>query len=306
MPSFKGLPKIDDILKDGSSQTTPSTRQLTPPSKDKLVKMEILAVDKVYSPAVTKLLLNPTTVAERKASNWVKHNIPGQSDPLLQWISGSSRVVTFSAMVTKDVVENETIKNVESLDSVTVKVKDGFDIFGGKEINGSGISTIEGALLGALQSVNPAFAGLAARDVSQASRLWLRSITPYLEYYRSLVIPRTSKRTNQSKTPPLIELKMGSLLGNENEMARTRWILESYSITITKMSPELEPIEANVGFTFIEYVDQNKEINAELAAKKLQTPDEINKGAITDNIPLIANNVDSKNLALRTPEGVFS
>jgi len=307
MPSFRGLPKIDDILKKGSSSTEPKTSQLTPPSK--LVKMEILAVDKVYSPAITKLSVNPTTISERKASNWVKHNVPGQSDPLLQWINGSSRVVSFTAIVTKDLPENLTVQGQESLDEVTVKVKDSYGRFGDKEINGSSISTAEGKILEALKpdpTTNLEFAGLATRDNSTPTRLWFRSITPYLEYYRSLVIPRTSNRNDRSKTPPLIQLKMGSMLGNEDISSQDKWVLESYSITITKMSPDLKPIEATVGFTFIEYVDRTKEVNVSSALGKLNNDIESNTGATISNPDIISQDIDSKNLSFKTPEGVIA
>ena len=304
MPSFRGLPKIDDILKEGSSSTEPKTSQLTSP--DKLVKMEIIAVDKVYSPEITKLSVNPTTISERKASNWVKHNVPGQSDPLLQWINGSSRVVSFTAIVTKDLSENLTLTGPESLDNVTVKVKDSYGKFGDKEINGSAISTAEGKILAELQNNNVNIPGLAARTSESTARLWFRSITPYLEYYRSLVIPRTSNRNDRSKTPPLIQLKMGSVLGNEDISSRDKWVLESYSITITKMSPDLKPIEASVGFTFIEYVDRTKEVDVETALNGLNTSESIGRGVNTSNTPVISNSIDSQNLKFKTSEGVIS
>jgi len=318
MPSFRGLPSFGDIKGKDQEDKEPKTSQLTAP--DKLVKMEIIAVDKVYSPEITKLSVNPTTISERKASNWVKHNVPGQSDPLLQWINGSSRVVSFTAIVTKDLSENLTVK-VPSSDIVKVKIKESYGTFGGKEINGSPISTAEGKILkellnGDLNTPNTPegkfdallkkstfkIPGLAARVDESSDSLWFRSITPYLEYYRSLVIPRTSNRNDRSKTPPLVQLKMGSILGNEDISSRDKWVLESYSITITKMSPDLKPIEATVGFTFIEYVDKTKEVNVKSALKRLSSDESKKNNAQNSNIPTIANNIDSKNLKLKTPK----
>ena len=94
-----GLPKFDinkDLFKlqdvEGSE-----VRNLAPPNQ---LKMAIIPTHEPSNPLLTTLLLNPESLTETKAANWVQQNIPGQSDPLLQWISGSARTVTFTAKVT--------------------------------------------------------------------------------------------------------------------------------------------------------------------------------------------------------------
>ena len=46
---------------------------------------------------------------------------------------------------------------------------------------------------------------------------------------------------------------MGDILGDKYVVSKQRFILLSLSINVTKMSPELDPIEAQVSFNFIEY-----------------------------------------------------
>ena len=47
-------------------------------------------------------LLNPSTWTDSKGTNWAEQTIPGQSDPILQWVSGGARKVSFQALVTAD------------------------------------------------------------------------------------------------------------------------------------------------------------------------------------------------------------
>src|SRR5215469_2331969 len=47
-------------------------------------------------------LLNPSTWEEHKSANWVQQQVPGNSDPILQWLASGPRTVTFDAMVTLD------------------------------------------------------------------------------------------------------------------------------------------------------------------------------------------------------------
>jgi len=95
---------IKDQFK-GAGVTNDSTRDLTAPS---IVKMSIEPVNEPFN-SNNVLLLNTNSITESKSANWVKHYVPGQSDPLLQWISGSERTVTFTATVTKDLDSNPTV-----------------------------------------------------------------------------------------------------------------------------------------------------------------------------------------------------
>jgi hypothetical protein len=223
--------------------------------------MAIIPTNEPSNPTLTTLLLNPESITETKAANWIQHNIPGQSDPLLQWISGTSRTVTFTAKVTLDLVENFTVNagrddEIWSLEiqpelSQIAKITDGYNA----------------AILSKLYDVS------ARTDITDfdtlnqqgdlantSSTRWKQSIQPQLDFYRGLLVPRTGSRRNQVRTPPLVRLYMGDILGAASYSANQDFILASYSFNITQTTPELLPTGADVVFTFIEYNDQSKAI----------------------------------------------
>jgi len=260
----KGLPTFEQVFDLNQEESLePKTRQLTPPRD--LSKVRIEALDQVFSNEVAEVQLNPTSVTEQKSANWVKKYIPGQSDPLLQWINGTERVVSFDVYVTKDKVENETITagNTETVEIVT---NDFSSLTAGLELSSGDIPSTEGNILSSLTE------GFGFTEEQERSgRYWALSIQSHLDYYRSLLVPRTSSRRNQLKTPPLIRLRMGSILGTPNQTERTRWILASYNKNITKFSPQLEPIEATISLTFIEYKAESRSVNAEQAQNNFRT-----------------------------------
>lgn len=290
----KGLPKFEQIFDlDQNDSIEPKTRQLNKPKS--LNKVRIEAVDEAFNEGLAEVSLNPNTINEQKSANWAKKYIPGQSDPLLQWINGTERVVSFDVYVTRDKEENETIRSGES-ESFTIVTNDFSSFGGGLDVASSVVPSTEGTLL---ESLNPFFNEFNSPDTDQQNKdYWSISIQSYLDYYRSLLVPRTSSRRNQVKTPPLIKLKMGSILGNPSQMDKTRWILASYNTNITKFTPELDPIEATVSFTFIEYVSKSRSLNAEqvkanLRGKRnnsaeksaiIETPQEISTTSINSSI----------------------
>ena len=55
-------------------------------------------------------LLNPSELTETKSAKWVSHEVPGQSDPVWQWLSSGPRVVTFDALVTADTSDRKSTR----------------------------------------------------------------------------------------------------------------------------------------------------------------------------------------------------
>ena len=256
----RGLPNFRDLISSPSGNQEADTRDLSPPSN--LKKISIESLDIPFREEVTQLLLNPDSINETKAANWVQQQVPGQSDPLLQWISGGERVVSFSALVTKDLANNPTLTQTTSTQRVTLIEGDAASA--GLEIVNP-INTTEADILGGLSQQD-----IIAGPISTEQRkTWLTSIQTNLDYYRSLLAPRKSNRRFQLKSPPIVRLDMGDILGNRRVVARQRWLLLSYDFNITKFSPDLLPIEATVNFTFIEYVDRSKTIDAETINRQL-------------------------------------
>ncbi len=268
LPDFKSA---KDLL-SGAGTSNANTRDLSAPS---VVKMAIIPVNEPFN-SNNVLLLNTNSVTESKAANWVKHYIPGQSDPLLQWINGSERTITFSAMVTKDIAANPTVTKFANGGVwqlvIQPELNEQFKI--AEDYNASRLSSL---------ASESAAGQIDSGEI--ASSYWSRSIQPQLDFYRSLVIPRKGTSAAFPKTPPLVQLRMGTILGTADDSAKQKFILINYQMTITEYSPQLEPTKANVNFTFVEYVPKSKSSEAQTAATPTPLsvdPLRLNDGIISD------------------------
>lgn len=281
-----GLPNFDirkDIAKLAGT-TGQEVRNLAPPDQ---LKMAIIPTHEPSNPVLTTLLLNPESITETKAANWIQHNIPGQSDPLLQWINGSARTVTFTAKVTLDLAENYTVnagreEDIWSLEiqpelSKIAKVTDSFN----------------SAILSKLYNVSARLTTEQPNLTNTSNTRWKQSIQPQLDFYRGLLIPRTGSLKNQLRTPPLVRLYMGDILGATNYSANQDFILASYSFNITQTTPELLPTSADVTFTFIEYSSRSKSITPkETPAVERHKAIEVNA---LDNAPRVLGDIGGFN-----------
>lgn len=282
-----GLPNFDirkDIAKL-AGVTGQEVRNLAPPNQ---LKMAIIPTHEPSNPILTTLLLNPESITETKAANWIQHNIPGQSDPLMQWINGSARTVTFTAKVTLDLAENFTVEMGRDPDVWVLEI----------EPELSQISDItdgyNSAILSKLYNVSARLESSEQDNLSNRSYTrWEQSIQPQLDFYRGLLIPRTGSLSNQVRTPPLVRLYMGNILGAASYSANQDFILASYSFNITQTTPELLPTSADVTFTFIEYNDKSKSI------KPKETP------AVARNQASEANSIETAPRVLG-PTGGFN
>lgn len=304
------LPDFRKVIKDQDLNTEADSRSLNPP-KD-LQKVEIVAKDGVTSSELQRVLVNPQAITETKAANWAKKYIPGKSDPVLQWINGTEKVISFSAIVTKDLAENNTVRYISGYQNKLI-TNGSIEQTGNLELTSGNINSYEASIIKGLfsryaQSNEPlsipgsattqdSLGVLAGRASSVANnKYWPISIANHLEYYRSLVLPRTSNR-NQSKPPPLVGLRMGDILSNRDQ--DTDWILLQYNFNITKFNPELVPIEAEVQFTFIEYVSETKQVDPEFYRERAidsSIEDEISKFRATPLDELIQPSTSNQNL----------
>lgn len=287
-----GLPKFNlnkDIFKLNSVGGQ-DIRNLAPP---KQLRMAIIPTHEPSNPALTTLLLNPESITESKAANWVQHNIPGQSDPLLQWISGSARTVTFTAKVTLDLVENFTVNETGDSDIWSLEIQPELsriqDITDG----------YNSAILSQLYNVSSRIEAPTLTSVTeqlagqQGATRWKQSIQPQLDFYRGLLVPRTGSRRNQVRTPPLVRLYMGDVLGRASYSGNQDFILASYQFNILQTTPELLPTMADVTFTFIEYTSQGRSITPQPGANIERN--QFKKANALDNSPRVLGDVGGFN-----------
>jgi hypothetical protein len=244
-----GLPKFNNPLQQPGVSNI-STRDMSAPN---VIKMAIVPVGEPFN-RENQLLLNPSSITEGKSANWMKHYVPGQSDPIMQWINGTERTVSFTAYVTKDIATNPTLTENANATEWSLVIRPELEQ---QAQSASAFNTSAPLLQGLSNNASQAApVGTFADGASQ--KYWSRSILPQLDFYRSLVLPRKNESSRFVKTPPLVELQMGTLLGNTDTVRTQKYILMNYSINITEYSPQLEPTKATVGFTFVEYIDTNR------------------------------------------------
>lgn len=188
--------------------------------------------------------LNPSSWSESKSANWVQNSVPGQSDPVFQWVSSGVKTLTFDAFVTADTSDFNVLlakqntavakpKNVtEKVASLAVKL---FKV-----------------------QVPPPRSTEAVKDPD------VLDISATLDYYRSFMYPTYSDPNGKGipqrleSSPPLLvllagsgiaKLRYGSRVTNKHDM----WVLTDLKINITKQLPNLAPMEATVSFTLANY-----------------------------------------------------
>lgn len=187
-------------------------------------------------------MLNPSAVEDSKSANWVQHQIPGQSDPVMQWISSGPRTVTFEALVTADT------SNFSSERDKTITDKS----------NPKNLTEYLGEIASQFFGVSLP----APRNTQALTNTVVLDISSTLDYYRSLLYPeyvndgKTSARLQAS--PPLLVLMMGSSIAKlpyEKRITNKHdvWVLTDLRIRVTKQLQNLSPMEATVQFTLVQY-----------------------------------------------------
>jgi len=184
--------------------------------------------------------LNPTTWNDSKETKWVKHMVPGMSDPHQQWVAGGPRTITFEALVTRDVSSSES-KNKKDKTSV---------------INTSRKNSVVAGIASAVQQIEGLTSSEAILQQGEREGSFLNlDITEKLNYYRSLLYPNVVSSANRVSSPPnLVRLIVGSTLGQRTQTAR--FVVDKIEIRVTKQFPDLRPMEAVVVFTLTEFVDR--------------------------------------------------
>jgi len=199
-------------------------------------------------------LLNPSSYEENKTSNWIPNNVPGQSHPVYQWVSGGPRIVTFECLVTKE-------------SSHFLRPKDsnlwGSFVDSATKVVGDIASSFAGIDLPPITDLFPIDAPGAGNDLSIAATL---------DYYRSLMYPTYTADYKLSNSPPLIVLITGDtfsrFLAGEKYSAPGSsgsylpvWVVTNLNIRIIKQLPNLHPMEAFVTFTLHEYPTKSVNIS---------------------------------------------
>lgn len=223
---------------------TPHNRNNERGYKARIIPDKATAAEREKYIGLGMFYLNPATWDETKTTKWVKHEIPGMSDPHQQWVAGGARQITFEALVTNDKVEGHINTDVQSsiVSSLNPTKKSAI-----KKIGGIAAQVANIPELTISESIE-------ASGQSPAQTLIL-DITDKLNYYRSLMYPESSSKKNGVEgTPTPVRLIVGSTFGNRTKGAK--FVVDKVIIKITKQYASLTPIEARVTFTLTELVEE--------------------------------------------------
>jgi hypothetical protein len=193
-------------------------------------------------------LLNPESYSETKKSNWIPTQVPGQSDPVFQWMSSGPRTITFDALVTLETSDFDEAKEEQK-----AKKANTFN----QIVNAFG--SIAGKLFGVSESRAEGSIQIDDNATFDDDGNFVASLTihNYLDYYRSLLYPiYTNGRLRAS--PPLVALMTGksfnrSSYGDRIGVCSDVYVVTDLKINITKQLSNLDPIEAVVSFTLVQY-----------------------------------------------------
>lgn len=249
--SRRPLTQTDEIASGAAGQVT-ETGNIPGLSGTSSIKFKSAAILKIAADGTIvsdndegTFLINPESIEDTKTSNWVAHNIPGQSDPILQWTHGGPRTVSFEALITNDT--SYYVKNTANP-----------------------LGALAGAAIAAVGSIASAFAQVNVPVGSLIGMFNKASVTPtsrldisrQLDYYRSLLYPTYSDDFSQLVgSPPLLVLYFGTSLGNNFNLGTSGkidpfsdiWVLTDLNIKITKQNPDLTPLEAIADFKLMQY-----------------------------------------------------
>lgn len=190
-------------------------------------------------------LLNPSAIEESKSAKWVAHEVPGQSEPIYQWITSGPRTLTFDALVTADTSDIGDVKN---------------ELFT-KESNPEPSTDVIADLAVKLFKVQIPPKRNTGNVIRNSDTL---DISNRLDYYRSLMYPQYTNPNNKGvpgrlkSSPPLVVLFAGNSISNLAYSDRITnkhdvWVVTDLKIRITKQLPNLAPMEAHVTFTLAHY-----------------------------------------------------
>ena len=190
--------------------------------------------------------LNPDSYEDSKSANWALQNVPGQSDPVLQWTGSGPRTISFEALVTADTSYYDTQQDYKKPGEETDPLKKTLNVIG---------------------DIASAFFKITlppSREPLTGTKGNSLDISNYLNYYRSMLYPEYGAQYSNNlsksvtKSPPLLVLYSGNninklTIGSKITTNTDVWVLTDLKIRITKQLPNLAPMEATVQFTLVQY-----------------------------------------------------
>ena len=207
-------------------------------------------------------LLNPETITESLAGGWIHKSVPGQNDPVSSWVGNGVRTVGVTLLL---------IKDVSTYNSNTAKQNSVANPYG-QSILGAIGAAVAKIPLNIYQNLNPTEPATASGPMLSID------IATELDQLRQLRYGELSKGGLYSTPPSLVKFQFSDVSGNANTvnnptlgvtsvsaggknlgpLGNVYWTVDTIDINVTKWSSSLQPLQAEVKLTLVQFNDINR------------------------------------------------
>jgi hypothetical protein len=201
-------------------------------------------------------MINPESIHENLQGGWIHKTVPGQNDPVSSWVGNGTRSVTLTLLVIKDIsnykvpIANLTGGSMPSPSQQTVLGQIG--------------ATLAKIPLPLLQNLSP---NEPAQVQSTATNPI--NIAIELDQLRNLRYGELYKNHLYSTPPSLVKFNFYQVSGSASNSGKNPtlgvsglqdvyWTVDSVEITTTKWAKDLQPLEAEVKLTLVQFNDINR------------------------------------------------
>jgi hypothetical protein len=201
-------------------------------------------------------MINPETITETLQGGWVHKQVPGQNDPVTCWVGNGSRTLGLTLLLIKDQSSYSPATSTGQTSTTNPSVT---SVLG---------SIAQSALRIPLPIFNNKPVEPAAATIGTVKTI---DISAELDQLRQLRYGELYKNGLYSTPPSLVKLQFDGLntptipnvsnpsLGiNSNTLGNVYWTVDSLEISIIKWSATLQPLEAEVKLTLVQFNDINR------------------------------------------------
>jgi hypothetical protein len=200
-------------------------------------------------------MINPESISESLQGGWIHKQVPGQNDPISSWVGNGTRTVTLTLLLIKDISDYKA-----PIASLT---------------NGTTTNPTEQTILGQVGATLakipvPLFQNLVPKEPALTStETNSLSIALELDQLRNLRYGELFKGGLYSTPPSLVKFvfyQMSSSAANNgknptlgvNGLQNVYWTVDAVEINTTKWAKDLQPLEAEVKLTLVQFNDINR------------------------------------------------
>lgn len=204
-------------------------------------------------------VLNPETISESLTGGWIHKTVPGQNDPVSSWVGNGVRSLSLVLLINND---NSSFGNNQFSSQTSAG-------------NPYGQSVLGAIGAAAAKIPLPIFKNLAPQEPANLDPSLLApqsiSIAAQLDQLRQLRYGELYKNGLYSTPPSLVKFQFDgaqvpggnnasnpSLGVSSNSLDNVYWTVDTIEINVTKWANNLQPLEAEVKMTLVQFNDINK------------------------------------------------